>query len=346
MELFHADLRYITFSHQAHLPAPVILEGRIKFLKDLSFPAVGRPVSLNVLTVISDNPHDGYKKIAIRHTTSDLNAPVSYKQGRGASPGSEGPFKRGAYAYFHPGAFGSGGVISLDENLAYRYGNRFLTVGYDMRGKTVKAGEELVYRLLVFASGFNEPPDIRLPEALRDQLGINRESAVGYTLRTEHGSVIGREYVLRIDGKGQGFAGEIILSPDFPVSLPVVVENLNDKWTSVLYDREKNRLRPLGMHANKAYCHRAPAERGGKTFIGHPFTLSKSELWLTTVQTGVRELTVQVHNPTDKPVAARMTRCPYFDFVTCDDFNLNVPAGQTVEYCLTTNAIKESSNLE
>lgn len=346
MELFHADLRYITFSHEAHLPAPVILEGRIKFLKDLSFPASGRPVSLSVLTLISDNAHDGYKKIAIRHTTSDLDAPISYEQGRGASPGSEGPFKRGAFAYFHPGAFGSVGVISLDDNLAHRYGNRFLRVGYDMRGKTVKAGEELVYRLLVFASGFNEPPDTSLPEALQDQLGINRERAVGYTLRTEHGSVTGQEYVLRIDGKRQGFAGEIILPADFSVSLPVVVENLNDKWTSVLYDREKNRLRPLGMHDNKAYCHRAPAERGGKIFIGHPFTLDKSELWLTTVQTGERELTVQVHNPTNNPVAARLTRSPYFDLVACDDFDLNIPAGQTLEYCLTTNAITESSEAE
>ena len=346
MDLFHADLRYITFSHESHLPAPVILEGRIKFLKDLSFPAGGRPVSMNVLTVISDNAHDGYRKISIKHTTRDLDAPISYERGRGASPGSEGSFKRGAFAYFHPGTFGSVGVISLDDNLAHRYANRFLTIGYDMRGKTVKAGEELVYRLLVFASGFNESPDTSLPEALRDQLGINRERAVGYTLRTEQGNVIDREYVLRIDGKGQGFAGEIILPADFPASLPVSVENLNDKWTSVLYDREKQRLRPLGMHDNKAYCHRGPAERGGKIFIGHPFTLDTSELWLTTVQTQEREITLQVHNPTDKPVSARLTRSPYFDFVACDDFDMNVPAGQTVEYSLTTEAVTESTNAE
>ena len=235
------------------------------------------------------------------------------------------------------------GVISLDDNLTHRYGNRFLTVGYDMRGKTVKTGEELDYRLLVFASGFNEPPDTRLPEELRHQLGLNSQRKVDYTLRIEQGGVIDQEYVLRLDGKGQGFAGEITLPAGFRVSLPVIVENLNDKWTSVLYDREKNRLRPLGMHDNTAYCHRAPNERGGEIFIGHPFTLDQPELWLTAVQTEEREITVQVHNPTDKPIAARLTRSPYFDFVAGDDFDLDVPAGQTVEYRLTADAIAKSS---
>ena len=74
--------------------------------------------------------------------------------------------------------------------------------------------------------------------------------------------------------------------------------------------------------------------------------VDKPELWLTTVQTGNRELTVQIHNPTDKPIAARLTRSPYFDFIACDDFDLNVPAGQTVEYYVTADVITKSSKAE
>ena len=333
MELFQADLRYITFSHEGHRPAPVILEGRIKFRQDISFPASGDPVAVRVLTVISDNAHDGYRKITIRHTDSELDAPISYEQGRGGAPNSQGPFRRGAYAYFYPGAFGSVGVISLDDNLTHRYGNRFLTVGFDLRGKTVRAGDELDYRLLVFASGFNEPPDTRLPEELRRQLGINQEDEVDYTLRMQQGRVIDQEYELRLDGKGRGFAGEIILPDDFRVSLPIVVENLNGQWTSVLYDRTEKRLRPLGMLEDAAYCHRPPQQRGGKIFIGHPFTLDQRELWLSAVQTAEQEITIQVHNPTDEPVATRLTRSPYFDFVGGDHLDLKIPAGQTVECC-------------
>ena len=39
---------------------------------------------------------------------------------------------------------------------------------------------------------------------------------------------------------GKGFAGEILLPAAFPVSLPVIVNNLNDRWTAVLYDRAGN----------------------------------------------------------------------------------------------------------
>lgn len=49
---------------------------------------------------------------------------------------------------------------------------------------------------------------------------------------------------------------------------------------------------------------------------------------------GRHELNLQIHNPTDQPTTARVTRSPLFDFVTCDNFGVKVPAGKTVEYVL------------
>jgi hypothetical protein len=232
--------------------------------------------------------------------------------------------------------------MSLDDHLVYSYNNGYLEVGCDMRGKSVKAGDEVQYRLLVFATGFDEPAGTRLPEALRDQLGVNEAGSVGYAVKVEQGEIVGKEYLLRVDGKGVGFAGEIVLPEGFPVSLPVVVENLNDKWTSVLYDREQRQLRPLGMHDNKAYCRRAPEERAGRIFIGHPFTLDHPELWLSVVQTGTRELTLQINNPTDRAATVRVRRSPYFDFLSCEDFSADVPAGGTVEYVATAAGVKKT----
>jgi len=339
MEMFQADLRYITFSHAGHLPAPVILEGRIKFLKDISFKRSGRPIGVRVATMNTFRPEDGYDTAVVMHSrTRNHVTRISYI-GEPTS-GAQGAFNRGAYGYFYPGPFGSVGVMSLDENLSYRYFNRYLFVGYDVRGKSFKAGDELTYRVLVFVSGFDELPSTRLPEALRDQLGMNEKGDVSYTVNVEHGRIAGKQYILRIDGKGVGFAGEIRLPARFPVSLPVVVENLNDRWTSVLYDRKAKKLRPLGMHDNMAYCHRAPTDRGGKVFIGHPFTLDKSDLCLSVVQTGTRELTVQIHNPTDQARSTVVRRTPYFDMMAAKDFKATVPAGQTVEYLITPKGVK------
>jgi len=316
----------------------VILEGRIKFLKDLTF-AKDRLLGVLVL-VMSSNAGCGYEQAAIHTGTEDRTIPLAYG---GPSAGSAaGSFKRGAYVYLYPSPLGSVGVMSLDDNLAYDYNNGYLQVGYDLRGKSVKAGDELQYRILVVATGFNEPVGTRLPEALRGQLGVNDAGKVGYAVKVEQGAIVGKEYLLRIDGQGAGFAGEIVLPEGFPVSLPVVVENLNDKWTSVLYDREKQQLRPLGMHDNKAYCHRAPEDRGGRIFIGHPFTLDHPELWLSVVQTGKVTLTLQINNPTDRAATVRIRRSPYFDFVSCEDFSADVPAGGTVEYVATAGSVKKA----
>jgi hypothetical protein len=96
------------------------------------------------------------------------------------------------------------------------------------------------------------------------------------------------------------------------------------------------------MHDNKAYCHRAPEDRAGRIFIGHPFTLDHPELWLSVVQTGERELTLQIHNPTDRAATVRVRRSPYFDFLSCEDFSADVPAGRTVEYVATAGSVKKA----
>ena len=76
--------------------------------------------------------------------------------------------------------------------------------------------------------------------------------------------------------------------------------------------------------------------------MGHPFTLSKPELWLSVVQTGKVTLTLQIHNPTDHAASVRVRRTPFFDFVSCEDFEVEVPAGRTVEYVLTGGDVRKA----
>ncbi|MBU4211241.1 MAG: hypothetical protein KKD33_01510 [Verrucomicrobia bacterium] len=329
MKLFNANLRYITFSHAGHQPAPVILESTLKFLKDVTFTNDQR-MGIAVLTMSAWNKLGGYDTAAIQYSrTGNLVTRISYIDHNVAR--SDGAFNRSAYIYFYPSLFGSVGLFSLTDDLIYKYRNTCAVIGYATAGKTFKAGTELKYRIIAMVSGFDEIPSTQLPERFRTMLGLAEKGKVGYEVKVEQGKVTDTEYVLTIDGEGKGFAGEILLPKDMPVSLPVVVENLNDRWTSVLYDREQKRFRPLGMHANKAYCHRALDELKGKIFIGHPFTLDKPELCLSVVQTDMKALTMQIHNPTDQPVSVRVKRSPFFNFVTCEDLTSDVPAGSTVE---------------
>jgi hypothetical protein len=106
-----------------------------------------------------------------------------------------------------------------------------------------------------------------------------------------------------------------------------------------LYDRNAKRFRPLAMVENTAYCHRAPFDRTGNLFIGHPFTLDCPDVWITVVQTRDHELTVQIHNPNDGARTANIKRTPAFDFIECDNFTVKLGAGQTREYRITPRGV-------
>ncbi|HEY3416496.1 MAG TPA: hypothetical protein VGM23_06405, partial [Armatimonadota bacterium] len=343
MSLFNADLRYITFSHAGHQPAPVVLEGTVKILKDITFPKEVR-MGIGVLSMQAWNPRGGYDTAAIQHSkTGDLVTKMSFTDNN--LPYADGAFNRGAYVYFYPSLYGSTGLFSLTDDLVYTYRNKYVGIGFDTAGKTFKAGTELKYRIIALISGFDEMPSTQLPERFRTLMGLGEKGQTGYTVTTEQGKVLDTDYILSIDGQQQGFAGEVVMpaTTPIPVSVPIIVENLNDHWSSVLYDRESKRFRPLGMEGNKAYCQRALDERKGKIFIGHPFTLDKPALWLSAVQTDKDEITLQLHNPSDRPETAKVTRSPYFDFVTCTDFDVSVPAGTTVEYLLKGTTVQQVS---
>jgi hypothetical protein len=329
MELFHADLRYTTFIHPGHLPAPVLLEGTIKILKDLTF-ADDVPMGIQILEMRLPEPEDypdDYNKISIQRSRSgDVTQTLS------SSTRLLGAFNKGASILSYPSKFGAVGLFSLDDNLEYTCLNRKIRVGYRMAGKSVKAGTEFKYRTIVFAEGRGSA--LSSPEAAEDfqsQLGLSPAGTVSYQVNAEHGSVLNQHYILSLDGKGLGFAGSILLPEKFPCVLPIIVKNLNKRWSSVLYDRRSKTMRPLGMEGGQAYCHRAPEEREGEIFIGHPFTSNNENLWLMAVQTGEHEMTLQIHNPTEHPISASIKRTPYFDMVEDGNFDIEVAAGEMVE---------------
>jgi hypothetical protein len=338
LDLFHADLTYTTFSHPGHWPAPVILDGSLTLKQDVAFSEEGDGITVLRMTAWSE--WSGYDTAMVMHSsTGDYVGRISYA---GESvPGSRGAFDPYCYIYFYPSMFGSVGIMSLSPNLRYRYSNKYARIEYDTSGKTLSAGTTLRYRILVFVSAFDEPPCNRLPEALRENLGLSPSGSVTYRVRAETGKVTGTEYLLDIDGTGSGFAGEVRLPKGFPMSLPVRVTNLNENWSSMLYERDARRMRPLGMHGGAAYCHRAPTQRDGRIFIGHPFTVTHEGLVLSVVQTGEAELTVQVHNPADDRIEATLRRTAAFDFLPTPDRELSVPAGSTVTLRLSPDGIRE-----
>lgn len=114
---------------------------------------------------------------------------------------------------------------------------------------------------------------------------------------------------------------------DLPAALPVTVSNLREHWTVALVDLADCRWRPLGVLESTAYGTLDTAERDWDVFIGHPVIADDEDLVLNLVQTGAAEWTLEIHNPTDRTVAARVSRSPFFNLLNWLGENVRLAPG-------------------
>ncbi len=333
MQIFKGRLRYTTFTHPGHLPAPVLVEGEIEMLRDGRF-SDDRAMPLHVAFAGAPYADAGYSTCIIAHTgANDVTFGINYDD-RPQLQRWSAPFPTGAYGYFYHSLYGPGGLFSLTDGLqAYYVGPPLyrVNIGLPLRGRPFRAGDRFSFRYIAFAGGYDTLPSDRLPERFRDLMGL--DGSPGYTVAAEQGAVTSTLYALTIDGGGAGFAGTVIPEESLPAILPVIVEGLNDRWGSVMLDRETRLWRPLAMHEGAAWAHldlTARDPQPASIFIGHPFTCNNPELFLTLVQTAPGEFTLAVHNPTVAEVSATLTPAPWFDLVAPEALTVTVPTGDSV----------------
>jgi len=329
--------RYVNFNIKYGMPAATLVEGEMKILQDIPLDT-GRAVPILIGHMRAH--HQGDTSIfAAQHTRGrDLVAAYDVHARGAGIHGIVGRLPKGAYIAMLPSAQGAVTVFSLDDGFCYRYyGHGWCDFGFRPEQEVLKKGTTLRWRY-AFMTGMGRDQDAtRKMETVRDVMGI--DGSPGYAIALETGRVLSQEFICRLDGQQKGIAGTFPVS-GLPSTLPLVIENLNDQWTAVLYERNNKRYRPIGMLADRAYVQLGVGTEDPLLFIGHPFTLDKPELWLSVVQTNAKELTIQVHNPTDRALCSVVQRSRFFDMVLCDDFEVTVPAGQTVEYLVTSGTVK------
>lgn len=132
-----------------------------------------------------------------------------------------------------------------------------------------------------------------------------------YTVDVQAGKIIDQHYILSIDGsEAQAFSGE--LSGDLISSLPISVSGMNNHWTSMLFDRQEGKARPLGVFENKTW---ATITLHGKSglFVGHPVTCDQPKIVLQFTQIGEHAWRLEVHNPTSTDLKVKLRANPFFD---------------------------------
>ena len=230
------------------------------------------------------------------------------------------PFCPGDYLGFLDTPLGSVAVFPLTDGLQGSLSlpdrNNFnLTLAPEVSPQ--KSGEEKHVRLLLLGlprqtavTKFFPAATTEVVDRFYHQFGLDG-GKTGYEVAPQTGTVLDHRYILDLDGKKDGaFSG--VLTGKLISSLPITVERLNGNWTSYLYDRTRKQARPLGMFENKAWATVCLNDRLD-LFIGHPILADNPAIMIQVTQTGEASWSVELHNPTDKPIETTVRKNDFFD---------------------------------
>ncbi|MCG2660502.1 MAG: hypothetical protein L6437_09685, partial [Kiritimatiellae bacterium] len=317
---YEGKQRYYCFNMKPGMPGIAYVDGEVKIKEDVRFSAED-PVPLSLGGIICtkasglDTFYASSDDRVVKFNFEDANQEMNFA----------GAFPKYSYITFFPSHFGSITIYSLTDGLGYFYDQRgHCRFGFTMKGKEIKAGTVLKYQYLAMTGDRSWTPSNAMSRKIKAFTGLGGKPE--YALRLEKGKIVSQEYICRLDGEKEGVAG-IFPVKNLPCTLPVVVENLNDKWAAIYYEREKKRCRPVGLLDNAAYVQLGTGAEDPHVFIGHPFTCNNRDVFLNLVQTGEKHWTLEIHNPTDQLVKLEIKKSKWFDLIKTDDFGVTVNAG-------------------
>ncbi|MBU4211553.1 MAG: hypothetical protein KKD33_03105, partial [Verrucomicrobia bacterium] len=320
-EVVSGRLRYTTFVHWGHTPAPLLLEGELEFKQDVKMHPTQNPIPIGA--IVPGDAKIGYRTVAVQRTGEQDRIYSIFYDKRDAQH-VVGHLPYGGYIWYFPSMFGPMGVISLTDGMNYRlsHSERYNSISLSLGepGQSFKKGDIVKWKYLAVASGFNDYSGIDTPERIIDLMGI--DGSPGYDVEAVDGEVTDSRYMLtlKVGKDGAGFRGAIkphkeVRRLGLPVALPLVLEGANNRWTAVLWDQGKKAMRPIPVAEGKAYAHFKELKRDRSIFMGHPFVCDDREIVLTVVQTGPKSLYLNVHNPTDVEKKVTIRRAAHFDAI-------------------------------
>jgi len=288
-KLIEAEITRTYFNIRPGLLSPIVVELVVNFKQDVKIDSLK----------LGQFERGGAKKWFIRTSSGEILSsdknPDALSQWRKIELDKEG------YIAFCGSPMGSVAVFNLGDQALDVYAQKdsgIWEIRFPLEGKELKGGSKVSAKLLVVGTPFTVEPDERWIEEVRGTMGLAGKP--GYQLVVEKGKVISNRYILTIDGGEEGFVGKFKRA-DLLVALPIMVKGLNERWSVYLLERDKGVARPIGQFKDCAYATIDLRERDKEIFIGHPIICSDREVYINVVQTGDREFSAYIHNPTKKP---------------------------------------------
>lgn len=296
-ELADSCSRMISFTPRPYSYNMMLIEQEITFKQDLKFSqrdgaeVVGLTVSgpSEVFNKYSYNDGIGNKQ------SGERNDPITIK---------EGVINPGGYIALYPDFYGSFGVYALDNSCVFRLENATVTLGYDLAGKSVRAGDKLYGRWLLVRGKFGatEKEDADGFEEIRSLYGLGGK--IAYNMNFEIGTIKDYAFALTLQADKYQVKGTIASAP-LPNELPIIVKGLSNNWDAGMIDLDTKELRRCGVFGNSAYLTLDINKKSRNIVIGNLVACSNLEIKLTLFKENDNWY-IEAHNPTDQEIRAEI----------------------------------------
>ncbi|MCL1857297.1 MAG: hypothetical protein FWF84_06655, partial [Kiritimatiellaeota bacterium] len=175
---------------------------------------------------------------------------------------------------------------------------------------------------------------------LRRAMGLDGKPA--YAVNIGQGTIRSQQVFLDVEAEDGGVAFSIP-KVELPCGLPVRVHGFCENRQVFLVDMASRKWRPLGVLEGTAYAVLDTKAQDWNVTIGHPISCtgllreyarndgggSASDLRLNLVPVGDTAWRLEVHNPTDSAITARIERAPRFDLIAWQGETVTLEAGQS-----------------
>jgi hypothetical protein len=242
------------------------------------------------------------------------------------------PFDGGTYAVL-PHQGGSVVLFPLRDGLRIQYRrDGSLTLWLPVENGRVAAGARL-HVIVGFAGAGGGTGAERLRE-FAEAFGVSSPGRTRYAPEVLRGTETRRQGVWSATAADGAFRARIPRA-NVPGYVPLRVAGLNDNWSVVLLDRERQgpNHRGLAIRDGVSYAQLDVALAGMDVFVGHPVRAGEESLKILAAWAENGRWFVEAHNAGDAPIATRVFSDPDWPLFKLDE-NVRLAPGESLTWLL------------
>ena len=246
-----------------------------------------------------------------------------------------GVLDQGGYLFPGNDKAGAVAVINMGETpLTYHCAGQRAEISVNGADRPLKAGDKITARFLTLCKNMDQQNNSQWLKQFIADYAVGGGKP-GYAYEVSQGKLQAINYIMSLESENGGAAVRIA-KYDLPHNLLVKVSGMADNAVVGRYDPDRKQLLILPMYEHAAMTSVNTTLGDTNVYIGELFHCDNQDVQLSCVQDGADKLLLELHNPSDKAIAVKLSPVPGFSPLAGLDKTIPIPASTSVKIELPT----------